>query len=101
MPEFGIHPQRNDNKSVRSNTTLHRRLLELRTYEHNVSGCHLSVLPAPHCRCVGVLRRAQPEILRRSFSRNGEFFDQILYVVIQDDWMASREAGRQTCAYVH
>ena len=43
----------------------------------------------------------QEAILRRSFSRNGEYFDQILYVILQDDWMASREVGRQTYAYVH
>ena len=30
-------------------------------------------------------------LLRRSFLRNGEYLDQVLYSIIEDDWRASRE----------
>lgn len=35
----------------------------------------------------------QEGILRRSFSRNGKYLDQVLYAILQDDWSASREAA--------
>lgn len=33
-------------------------------------------------------------ILRKSFLRNGEFRDQALYAIVEDDWRASREMAR-------
>jgi RimJ/RimL family protein N-acetyltransferase len=32
-------------------------------------------------------------ILRKSFSRNGEYVDQVLYAIVQDDWGAWHEAA--------
>ena len=32
-------------------------------------------------------------ILRKSFSRNGEYLDQFLYAILQDDWGAWRAAA--------
>jgi ribosomal-protein-alanine N-acetyltransferase len=43
----------------------------------------------------------QEAMLRRSFRCNGEYLDQVLYVIIEDDWTASREVCRQIHAYVH
>jgi len=41
-------------------------------------------------------------ILQSSCSRNGEYFDQVLYAILQDDWRASREAApRVLHARVH
>jgi RimJ/RimL family protein N-acetyltransferase len=47
---------------------------------------------------VGAVREA---ILRRSFRCNGEYLDQVLYVIIEDDWTASRAVGRRIHTYVH
>jgi RimJ/RimL family protein N-acetyltransferase len=33
----------------------------------------------------------QEGILRKSFLRNGEYLDQVLYAIVEDDWRASRE----------
>jgi RimJ/RimL family protein N-acetyltransferase len=43
----------------------------------------------------------QEAILRKSFRCNGEYLDQVLYVIIEDDWTPSRAVRRQTRAYVH
>jgi ribosomal-protein-alanine N-acetyltransferase len=43
----------------------------------------------------------QEAILRKSFWCNGEYLDQVLYVIIEDDWTPSRAVRRQTHAYVH
>jgi ribosomal-protein-alanine N-acetyltransferase len=43
----------------------------------------------------------QEAMLRRSVRCNGEYLDQVLYVIIEDDWTASREVCRQIHAYVH
>jgi ribosomal-protein-alanine N-acetyltransferase len=43
----------------------------------------------------------QEAILRKSLRCNDEYLDQILYVIIEDDWTASREVGRQIHTYVH
>jgi len=43
----------------------------------------------------------QEAMLRRSYRCNGEYLDQVLYVIIEDDWTASREVCRQIRAYVH
>jgi RimJ/RimL family protein N-acetyltransferase len=47
---------------------------------------------------------AVPEgVLRKSFLRNGEYLDQVLYAIVEDDWRASRDASAQpsTFAIVH
>jgi ribosomal-protein-alanine N-acetyltransferase len=39
---------------------------------------------------------AVPEgVLRKSFLRNGEYLDQVLYAIVEDDWRASRDASAQ------
>jgi RimJ/RimL family protein N-acetyltransferase len=52
----------------------------------------------------GALRKmgGVPEgILRKSFLRNGEYLDQVLYTIIADDWSQSRDASRQMHVRVH
>ena len=47
---------------------------------------------------------AVPEgVLRKSFLRNGEYLDQVLYAIVEDDWRASRDTPAQTStsAIVH
>jgi ribosomal-protein-alanine N-acetyltransferase len=47
---------------------------------------------------------AVPEgVLRKSFLRNGEYLDQVLYAIVEDDWRASRDTLTQplTFAIVH
>ena len=48
---------------------------------------------------------AVPEgVLRKSFLRNGEYLDQVLYAIVEDDWRASHDtSARQpsTFAIVH
>jgi uncharacterized protein len=38
----------------------------------------------------------QEGILRKSFLRDGEFLDQVLYAIVEDDWRAMREAASET-----
>jgi [ribosomal protein S5]-alanine N-acetyltransferase len=39
---------------------------------------------------------AVPEgVLRKSFLRNGEYLDQVLYAIVEDDWRASRHTSAQ------
>ena len=48
-------------------------------------------------RGTGALRKVgavQEGILRRSFLRNGEFFDQAIYAILGDEWRASQNAPR-------
>src|SRR5262245_27800846 len=45
-------------------------------------------------RGIGALRKtgaAQEGLLRKSFLRNGEYLDQVLYAILSDDWSAARE----------
>ena len=35
----------------------------------------------------------QEGVLRRSFLRNGQYLDQVLYAIVEDDWRAIREEG--------
>lgn len=45
----------------------------------------------------GALRKlgaVQEGLLRRSFRRNGEYLDQALYAIVEEDWRASRETAR-------
>ena len=47
---------------------------------------------------------AVPEgVLRKSFLRDGEYLDQVLYAIVEDDWRTSRDASDQpsTFAIVH
>jgi ribosomal-protein-alanine N-acetyltransferase len=36
----------------------------------------------------------QEGVLRKSFLRNGEYLDQVLYAIVEDDWRASRGQAR-------
>jgi RimJ/RimL family protein N-acetyltransferase len=40
------------------------------------------------------LGAVQEGVLRKSFLKNGEYLDQALYAMVEDDWRASREAAR-------
>jgi [ribosomal protein S5]-alanine N-acetyltransferase len=43
---------------------------------------------------------AVPEgVLRKSFLRNGEYLDQVLYAIVEDDWRASRDTSAQTSTF--
>jgi len=43
---------------------------------------------------------AVPEgVLRKSFLRNGEYLDQVLYAIVEDDWRASRDTSVQTSMF--
>jgi RimJ/RimL family protein N-acetyltransferase len=45
----------------------------------------------------GALRKlgaVQEGLLRKSFLRNGEYLDQVLYAIVDDDWRYSREMAR-------
>ena len=48
-------------------------------------------------RKVGAL---QEGILRRSFQRNGRYFDQILWSILKDDWRQRRPHGARGCTDV-
>jgi RimJ/RimL family protein N-acetyltransferase len=41
----------------------------------------------------------QEGILRKSFLRNGEYLDQVLYAIVEDDWCARRDAASQTSQF--
>jgi ribosomal-protein-alanine N-acetyltransferase len=44
----------------------------------------------------GALRKVgavQEGVLRKSFLRNGEYLDQVLYAIVEDDWRAPRDAA--------
>jgi RimJ/RimL family protein N-acetyltransferase len=43
----------------------------------------------------------QEGVLRRSFLRNGEYLDQALYAIVDDDWRASRSTAREHVTVVH
>ena len=53
----------------------------------------------------GALRKVgavQEGVLRKSFLRNGEYLDQALYAIVEDDWRAAREfALAPTGVHVH
>src|SRR5262245_24119657 len=42
------------------------------------------------------LGAVQEAVLRKSFLRNGHYFDQALYTILDSDWRAAREAPRPT-----
>jgi ribosomal-protein-alanine N-acetyltransferase len=43
----------------------------------------------------------QEGVLRKSFLRNGQYLDQVLYAIVEDDWRALRASARTTCMKVH
>ncbi len=52
----------------------------------------------------GALRKigaVQEGVLRKSFLRNGEYLDQVMYGVIEDDWRASRTPVRLDRMDIH
>lgn len=70
--------------------------LEARAAIHNGRG-HGALLK------INAVREA---ILRKSFCRHGQYFDQVLYSILADDWRASMQrraktARREHTAYVH
>ena len=44
-------------------------------------------------RALQKMGAVQEGVLRRSFVLNGQYFDQVLYAILKDDWQASREVG--------
>ena len=52
----------------------------------------------------GALRKVgavQEGVLRKSFLRNGEYLDQALYAIVDEDWQAARSLGRLRSLVVH
>jgi ribosomal-protein-alanine N-acetyltransferase len=44
----------------------------------------------------------QEGILRKSFLRNGQYLDQVLYAIVEDDWRATQEsASLRSTALIH
>lgn len=52
----------------------------------------------------GALRKVgalQEGVLRKSLLRDGDYLDQVLYAIVEDDWRASREAAARFAPRVH
>ena len=52
----------------------------------------------------GALRKigaVQEGVLRKSFLRNGEYLDQALYAIVEEDWREARTTGRAQPVVVH
>jgi len=52
----------------------------------------------------GALRKigaVQEGVLRKSFLRNGEYLDQALYAIVEEDWRAAASAARWQSVVVH
>ena len=52
----------------------------------------------------GALRKigaVQEGVLRKSFLRNGEYLDQALYAIVDEDWQAARSMSRPRPVVVH
>ena len=52
----------------------------------------------------GALRKigaVQEGVLRKSFLRHGEYLDQALYAIVEEDWQAARSLGRLRSVVVH
>jgi ribosomal-protein-alanine N-acetyltransferase len=43
----------------------------------------------------------QEGVLRKSFLRNGQYLDQVLYAIVEDDWRASRTPARMNRMDIH
>jgi len=48
---------------------------------------------------LGKIGAVQEGILRKSFLRNGEYLDQVLYAIVEDDWRATRNRASQTSQF--
>jgi ribosomal-protein-alanine N-acetyltransferase len=46
-------------------------------------------------RALQKLGAVQEGVLRKAFLRNGQYLDQVLYAIVEDDWRASRDASHQ------
>ena len=58
----------------------------------------------PNGRGNGALKKVgavQEGVLRKSFLRNGQYLDQVLYAIVEDDWRASRASARMAGMMVH
>ncbi len=58
----------------------------------------------PNGRGNGALRKigaVQEGVLRKSFLRSGQYLDQVLYAIVEDDWRASRAPARMAGMNVH
>jgi RimJ/RimL family protein N-acetyltransferase len=52
----------------------------------------------------GALRKmgaVQEGVLRKSFQKNGEYLDQVLYAIVEDDWRAAQNIAWPTHPLVH
>ena len=52
----------------------------------------------------GALRKigaVQEGVLRKSFQKNGEYLDQVLYAIVEDDWRAAQNIAWPTNPLVH
>jgi ribosomal-protein-alanine N-acetyltransferase len=47
------------------------------------------------------IRAVREGVLRKSFLKNGEYLDQVLYAIVEDDWRASRTPERMLPMNVH
>jgi ribosomal-protein-alanine N-acetyltransferase len=47
-------------------------------------------------RALQKLGAVQEGVLRKAFQRDGQYLDQVLYAIVEDDWRVSRETSRQT-----
>ena len=43
----------------------------------------------------------QEGVLRKSFLKNGEYLDQVLYAIVEDDWRASKTPARMFPMHIH
>jgi RimJ/RimL family protein N-acetyltransferase len=43
----------------------------------------------------------QEGLLRKSFQKNGEYLDQVLYAIVEDDWRAAQNIAWPTNPLVH
>lgn len=47
-------------------------------------------------RALQKLGAVQEGVLRKALLRDGQYVDQVLYAIVEDDWRVSRDASRQT-----
>ena len=52
-------------------------------------------------RALQKIGAVQEGVLRKSFLRNGEYLDQVLYAMVRDDWRASHEASGEAAQTLH
>ena len=71
---------------------------------HAVCGAQQEALPAVNGRGNGALLKmgaAQECVLRKSFQKNGEYLDQVLYAMLDTDWRGSRSIAAAPAVRVH